>query len=322
MDGLQLSSLIALGRLLHERRYRFTTITPASHRIVLARHAMKSACSLRQALGWSMPFARGQLDDEVERLLEAANATVELGGGLCQSTLRASTLSTAEGERLFFHSAFPTDDVDAVFFGPDTYRFANLLSRWLPGALGRVVDVGAGSGAGGIVVAARAQEVVLADVNQRALVLSLVNALVNASVNASVNAALAGAGNVFVRESDVLGGLPGEFDVVISNPPYLVDAGARQYRHGGDRGIELAVRIVEESLLRLRPGGRLLVYTGTPVCDGVPLFLERTRAALQRAGAVVRVEELDPDVFGEELASPAYADVERIALVGLLATVP
>jgi hypothetical protein len=39
-----------------------------------------------------------------------------------------------------------------------------------------------------------------------------------------------------------------------------------------------------------------------------------------RAGANFTYEELDPDVFGNELDAPSYADVERIAAVGLVAT--
>jgi hypothetical protein len=31
------------------------------------------------------------------------------------------------------------------------------------------------------------------------------------------------------------------------------------------------------------------------------------------------IRELDPDVFGDELDSPAYADVERIALLSVVA---
>ena len=40
-----------------------------------------------------------------------------------KSSVRASTL---HGE-LFLHSAFPTLSADAVFFGPDTYRFARTI---------------------------------------------------------------------------------------------------------------------------------------------------------------------------------------------------
>jgi len=47
---------------------------------------------------------------------------------------------------------------------------------------------------------------------------------------------------------------------------------------------------------------------------------DELRAALERElpalGCTLRYRELDPDLFGEELDKPAYADVERIAAVG------
>ena len=109
--------------------------------------------------------------------------------------------------------------------------------------------------------------------------------------------------------SDVLAGVAGPIDAIIANPPYLVDPGARLYRHGGGAlGFDLAVRIVREGLARLTPGGQLLLYTGSPVVDGKHPLREALPAPLHW-------EELDPDVFGEELDSPAYAEVDRIAAV-------
>ena len=32
----------------------------------------------------------------------------------------------------------------------------------------------------------------------------------------------------------------------------------------------------------------------------------------------LRRQELDPDIFGEQLSDPAYADVDRIAAVGII----
>jgi hypothetical protein len=43
---------------------------------------------------------------------------------------------------------------------------------------------------------------------------------------------------------------------------------------------------------------------------------------LSRAGLVWSYEELDPDVFGEELEHEAYQFVDRIAAVWLCATRP
>src|SRR5690606_1800990 len=132
---------------------------------------------------------------------------------------------------------------DAVFFGPDTYRFCAFVAREAPHAR-FVVDVGCGSGAGGIVAAraSGAQKLVLADVNPRALCLS------------EVNATLAGQGAALV-ESDVLSHVSGAPDLVVANPPFMRDPSRRAYRDGGGSyGEALSVRIAREALARLAPG--------------------------------------------------------------------
>jgi 23S rRNA G2069 N7-methylase RlmK/C1962 C5-methylase RlmI len=149
----------------------------------------------------------------------------------------------------------------------------------------------------------------LADINPRAL------------QYAQVNAASAGRSCEFV-ESDILAAVDGELDLVVANPPYLHDAAARTYRHGGDAlGTALSVRIVQQALARLRGHGTLIVYTGTPVVNGVDLFYEAIRPQLEAVAADMTYEMLDPDVFGEELTGAAYAEVERIAAVGLRVSV-
>src|SRR5207248_154782 len=103
---------------------------------------------------------------------------------------------------------------------------------------------------------------------------------------------------------------------VIANPPYLADDRRRVYRDGGGAlGMDLSVRIAREALERLPAGGRLLLYTATPVIDGEHALRPLLEPILRKA----RYDywELDPDVFGEELERPAYAQVERIAVVAL-----
>jgi methylase of polypeptide subunit release factors len=193
-----------------------------------------------------------------------------------------------------------------VFFGPDTYRFASLLDRWAPSAK-NAVDVGCGSGAGLLSIAERVGHVILADINPRAL------------AYARVNAALAGESCEFV-ESDILAGVRSEVDLIVANPPYMHDDATRVYRHGGDGlGTDLSVRIVQQGLSRLRKHGTLIVYTGAPIVNGVDLFYQALRPHLDAAAAEITYEMLDPDVFGEELERAAYAEVERIAVVGLRA---
>jgi release factor glutamine methyltransferase len=210
---------------------------------------------------------------------------------------------------LFIHGSFPTTDADAVFFGPDSYRFCNLLARALPPCT-RLVDVGCGSGVGGLYARGKAQQLVLADINPRALHF------------AAANAAIAGV-NARVVKSDVLASIEGPVDAIIANPPYMHDAAGRTYRDGGGQlGEGLALRIVRQALDRLQPGGTLVLYTGSAIVDGDDYFKHEALALCQSAGAAAEYSELDPDVFGEELDQPAYSNVERIAAVALIARTP
>ena len=298
-----LGALVELGRLLRARDYQFVTVTPETHRRVLARRSGPASC-LRDVFGWSLPFRKTPLVDGVFELLVAAGALLECDEGY-RSAVRFSSLSS----HLFAHSAYPTTDAAAVFFGPDTYRFCTMLTARLGSGLGRVVDVGCGTGAGGIVLEASARAVVLADINDDALRF------------ARVNVALAGATNVEVVQSDVLGGVGGPIDLLVANPPYMADEQGRVYRDGGGSlGEGLAVRIVAEGLQRLEAGGRLLLYTGSPIVAGSDTVRKALLPVLDRAGASFVYEELDPDVFGEELERTRYASAERIAVVALDAT--
>jgi release factor glutamine methyltransferase len=297
-------ALVELGRGLRASGYRFVTPTPATHRRVNARPGNDRTTTLRGALGWSRAFAPGTLGEPFEAALAAAGALVP-AGPLLRSTLRFSSLDDA----IYAHSAHPTRAVDAVFFGPDTYRFVALCQRVVRPS-GRLVDVGTGTGAGGLSLVDRAGTVVLADISPAALRL------------ARVNAAIAGAADVEVVESDVLAGVSGPIDTVVANPPYLVDRERRRYRDGGgELGGELSLRIVREALDRLAPGGQLVLYTGSPVIDGEHPLRAALGPILATRACRHTWEELDPDVFGEELDAPAYSGVERLAVVALVVEV-
>jgi methylase of polypeptide subunit release factors len=299
-------ALTALGRVLRSEKYRFIAVTPATHRRVLRR--LQGPTTLQSIFGWNRPFARDAVAARILDLLASAEALEETNG-LYRSRVRYATM----GDLLFVHSGFPTTEQDSVFFGPDTYRFARLLRTALMHMPSnrplRLIDVGSGSGAGGIYAARsllRTTELILADINLKALEFSAVNAALNDLPSAQTSF------------SDVLDGVEGEIDLIIANPPYLVDEERRLYRHGGgELGIALAQRIVEQGLARLKPGGRLILYTGTPIIAGVDPFFESVRPALQPPGLKFVYEEIDPDVFGEELDRQAYAHADRIAVVGL-----
>lgn len=300
--------------------YRFITPTPLTHQRVLARRGQQLGFTLRDIFGWNMPFTLASCDAMTRELLAAMRGAgvLQIRGDVMHSSLRVSSL----GDDLLLHSAFPTTQDDAVFFGPDTYRFARFVQQGVAHMQTktsqplRLLDVGCGSGAGGLAAAralaklqqAAPLEVWMNDINPVALQLTAVNA---ACAGIAVKPALGNA----------LRAVKGDFDLIISNPPYLEDAAQRAYRHGGaGLGRALSVQIAKEALGRLLPGGRLLLYTGVAVVGGVDAFLTDMAPLLSNGQFVWSYSEIDPDVFGEELDQPTYAHVDRIAAVGLTVT--
>lgn len=304
-------ALLELGHTLQQAGYRFTTVTPLTHQRVNARPGNAWANNLSDVLGWSRPFKDDLLPAQIAALLHAADVVTKVPGGW-RATVRASTL----GPRLFFHSSYPTTDANAVFFGPDTYRFVRALEAELKSRAPRIqraADIGCGAGPGAVAVAAHypQAEVLAIDINDAALSL------------AAVNAALAGTPNLRACHSDLLKDVDGSFDLIISNPPYLVDRGQRAYRDGGgELGDGLSLAIIDTAIERLLPGGLLLIYTGVAFVDGEAPFLRAAAERLDRAGFHWRHEEIDPDVFGEELDEAAYARADRIAALWIAGQKP
>src|ERR1700712_4992202 len=98
------------------------TVTPASHVRVFAQAGRSEARSIEDVLGWSLPFDPALLPRVIRDCLREAGA-LRTEGDLLRCSLRVSSL---RGE-LYLHSAYPTVSDDAVFFGPDSYRFADLI---------------------------------------------------------------------------------------------------------------------------------------------------------------------------------------------------
>lgn len=295
--------------LLRERGYSFVTPTPATHARVIARPEWQEATTIEGILGWSLPYRPGACDPAVEALLDEADA-VRHEGTYRRATVRVSRLH----EDLFLHSAYPTDDEHSVFFGPDSYRFADLVRAELreyparPGAL--VVDIGTGSGVGGI-IASRAcpgLHVHLTDVNPEALRLARINTL-------------AGGIEAAVHESKTLDAIHGPVDVAMANPPYIIDRDGRLYRDGGAmHGGQVSLNMAVMAMQRLAPAGRMILYTGSAIVRGHDALKAALLTASHDHGCTMRYREIDPDVFGEELDGPAYRDVDRIALVAIVLT--
>jgi methylase of polypeptide subunit release factors len=294
-------ALVELLHRLDSLGYDFVTPTPLTHERVLRNRRGRPARTLRDVFGWSLAFAQEILEPDLLALLERAEALVPGEGGW-RSRYR---VSRAHG-KLFLHSAYPTAAADAVFFGPDSYRFADFVLAELPPAAARLVDMGAGSGVGGICAAPGlpGASVVLVDSNPEAARL------------ARINAAAAGT-EVETLVADGLDSVAGEVDLVIANPPFLVDEARRAYRHGGAMlGAGTALTWASEAARRLAPGGRIILYTGSAIVEGRDSVRDWLAEELPEQGCTLRYREIDPDIFGEELEREAYRDVDRIAAVG------
>ena len=293
---------------LEARSYQFVTPTPATHARVVARRA--EARDLRDVFGWSLPFQVTTLEPEITDLMRGTDALAERGEMLA-STIRVSSL----GAHLFAHSAYPTTANDAVFFGPDSYRFAAFLEAELPKLSRRkhLVDFGAGAGVGAIIAARHAEDVTLLDINPSALRLARANAL-----HAEINFRISGAQRWRFLHAASLDAIDAPIDCIIANPPYIADPAHRAYRDGGGmHGGELSLAWAREAAQHLGAGGAFLLYTGSAIVGGEDLLKSKLIEAL--AGFDVSYREIDPDVFGEELEREDYAGVDRIAVVGLVA---
>jgi methylase of polypeptide subunit release factors len=300
-------ALFNLGLELKRSGYRFTAVTPETHRRVNVRNAT-FVPRLEDIFGWSRGFRACELPERHVELLASAGE-LEQSESLLHSKVRFSTLA----EQIFVHSAYPTNDPQAVFFGPDTYRFARLIRSALPLTANtplRLLDLGAGSGAGGLHAASLLRprsSIVLSDINPHALRFSRINARLNEIVN------------VEVIKSDLFTELDGKFDLIIANPPYLVDPLQRLYRHGGGAlGSEVSIEIVRQGIDYLAGAGRLILYTGSAIVNGVDRLRDSLWRILERSDLRFRYEEIDPDVFGEELEHRPYEEADRIAAIGLV----
>ena len=305
----QRAALLEIGRYLKSEGYAFITPTPLTIDRVNGRPGNEFARCLTDVFGWNRTFQDGLIPSDLFDLMVRA-AILDYGALGWRSRVRFSSL----GGQLYVHSGHPTVHHDSVFFGPDTYRFVRLakdtlIRRQLRPS--RLIDVCCGTGAGALAIAdllppTGSGGIILSDINHQALRF------------ASVNAALANHSQVAMVHSDLFERLP-QADLIIANPPYLIDAEERTYRDGrGPLGLSLSLRIVTEALPHLAPGGSLILYTASPIIEGRDHLAASLEAALATAEIDYSYEELDPDVFGEELERPHYAHVDRIALVSVV----
>ncbi|MGD0523512.1 MAG: methyltransferase [Polyangiaceae bacterium] len=148
------------------------------------------------------------------------------------------------------------------------------------GPVESALDLGCGAAPVGLLLARSARRVVATDVNPRAAAFARLNAAVN------------GVENLEVRVGDLYEPVRGErFDRVAAHPPFVArPAGATEstFVHGGSRGDELPLRVLEGAARHLTPAGRAVVLGDWPLVDEDALDA-RVRGAVGAEGADVLV---------------------------------
>jgi len=147
-----------------------------------------------------------------------------------------------------------------------------------PGEGLRVLDIGTGSGAIGVVLARElpAARVAATDISPGALAVARRNALAHGVAD-----------RMEFFQGDLFAALSGDFDIICSNPPYipedeydLLPAGIRNFEPpgaliAGPDGVDFHRKIIREGAHRLKAGGRIFLEIGEGQRDRVAaLFRE------------------------------------------------
>jgi len=323
----RLAALIELGRELMRQNYVWTCPSHGTQTLVNSRFTNRRAFTLADLFGWNregtLDTLSRQLPAGLIELLQETSVLQICDGECVRSRVRFSSFAGT----LFAHPAWPDPQRDDLAVGPDSHRFGTFIARELPGCIPSsglsarpftLVNVGCGSGAAGI-AAARLLGGLAGELPKRVL---LVDRNASALRYAEVNARLADLAHFECRQSDVLRAVQEPPLLVLANPPGLVDGqGVASRNGGGELGTGLALRIVDECLDRLLPGGALLMCAVAPVVRGVDVLRRSIEPRAQRARRNRKVtldyHVLETDIFSCELARPGCADVERLALVGV-----
>jgi len=193
-----------------------------------------------------------------------------------------------------------------VFRPPtDTWMLAKVLREEIGGRRVSVLDLCTGTGALALVAAEEGASVTAIDISRRAVLNVRLNALLN---------------GVRVRplRGDLFAAVAGEqFDVIVTNPPYvpapderLPERGLERAWQAGLDGRVLIDRICASVAAHLRPGGAVLIVQST--INGE----EATRSLLEDAGLEADVAYREKGEFGPLMTAMAPQLEDR----GLIAT--
>ena len=173
---------------------------------------------------------------------------------------------------------------------------------------GRALDLGTGCGIQAVHLAAHCTEIVATDTNERALALAAATARINGL-------------SWELRCGSLFEPVAGErFDLIVSNPPFVVGAGAADYlyRDSGMVGDALCRRLIEQVGDHLNPGGTAQIMANWIVRSGQD-WRQRVTEWLAGTGLhawVVQRELADPVSYVSLWLSDAGESAEQSARRG------
>ena len=165
----------------------------------------------------------------------------------------------------FMGMPFYVDERVLIPRSPFGELISQCFSPWVkPDLVQRILEVGTGSGCMAIAAATQfpQAQVVAADIDEAALTVARQNVMHYELAE-----------RVTLVQSDVLQSIDGQFDIIMSNPPYVGEAEMQtlpdEYRHepysalwAADNGLAIVNQLIEQAARYLNPKGILVVEVG------------------------------------------------------------
>lgn len=248
---------------------------------------------LRHVLGWD----RATLLLRREEPLPPDAATTF--DALLARRLGREPVAYLTGTREFYGRAFAVSSA-VLIPRPETELIVDRVLRDTPtDAAPRIVDACTGSGILAVTLACERPRarIVATDISRPALAVARENARTHGV-----------AGRVTFVAADLLAPLPGPFDLIVANPPYVARRDApglsrdvRDYEpdvalFGGDDGLALVRRLLREVATRLAPGGWLAMEFGAG--QGYDVAHHATDAGFDRCEILADLQGIERTLVG------------------------
>ena len=236
--------------------------------IKLQAHSSSAAVEVRLILAYLLntkPEAILLLEEEIPR--DACTELMQHIEARCQGVPLDYIIHQAEFWKYRFqvekHSLAPREETQVII--------ETMLKLYPSSDELQIADIGCGSGVIAISIALEFpnSHIWASDIDERNIALC------------RKNAQSLGATNLKYQTTDLLEGYPGQFDVILSNPPY-VESHLLEGLHdpklaldGGKDGLEIITRLIQQSVSYLKKKGKIILEHGNQQAPRVSDLLDK-----------------------------------------------